>query len=184
MSYANFVGDTPKGDSTRIDTLITERIQRVSEFQSIAIEGDVDFNKSGSLVGLNVLEVEAIATEGGTVAQLNGTGATFIGDISFGGDIKFTDLSASITFGSGDAVRLGSGAGVKSIGLNSITIGKLAGDPVIHDNSIVINSSGVATGSTGVNQLHVRPIRGVAHALGVGVLHYDVGTFEITYSTN
>ena len=28
-----------------------------------------------------------------------------------------------------------------------------------------------------------RPIRGVAHGLGVGVLKYDTTTFEITYST-
>ena len=34
------------------------------------------------------------------------------------------------------------------------------------------------------NSFKVKDIRGVAHGLGIGVLHYNSGTKEITYSTN
>ena len=34
------------------------------------------------------------------------------------------------------------------------------------------------------NSFKVKDIRGVAHGLGVGVLHYNTSTKEITYSTN
>jgi hypothetical protein len=72
---------------------------------------------------------------------------------------------------------------VSGSGTNSIAIGRNAVANSSTGNSITLN--GTATAIT-ANQagLFVAPIRGVAHGLGVGVLKYDTGTYEITYSTD
>lgn len=72
---------------------------------------------------------------------------------------------------------------ISGSGTNSIAIGRNAVANSSTANSITLN--GTATAIT-ANQagLFVAPIRGVAHGLGVGVLKYDTGTYEITYSTD
>jgi hypothetical protein len=47
--------------------------------------------------------------------------------------------------------------------------------------AIKLNASGLQAHSSG---LFCANVRGVAHGLGVGVMHYNTGTNEITYSTN
>jgi hypothetical protein len=47
--------------------------------------------------------------------------------------------------------------------------------------AIKLNASGLQAHSSG---LFCTNIRGVAHGLGAGVMHYNTGTNEITYSTN
>jgi hypothetical protein len=52
------------------------------------------------------------------------------------------------------------------------------------NNSIVLNASGSNLNGSTDNAFFVKPIRGHPHGLGIGVLHYDTTTSEITYSTN
>ena len=52
-----------------------------------------------------------------------------------------------------------------------------------YSNSIVINATGAFLDTTAANSFVVKPIRGIAHGLGVGVMKWDSGTYEITYST-
>jgi len=53
-----------------------------------------------------------------------------------------------------------------------------------HDNSICLNATGVTLNTTAVSGLFVKPIRSGAHGIGVGALHYDASSGEITYSTS
>jgi hypothetical protein len=81
------------------------------------------------------------------------------------------------------AVAIGRQAGEFTQGTNAIAIGYLAGQTSQTQNSIALNASGSALNPT-EQGLFVRPVRGVARGLGVGVLHYDTSTYEITYSTD
>lgn len=81
-------------------------------------------------------------------------------------------------------VHIGSNAGQMNQGKNAIALGKGAGQTNQPANSIVINASGVELSPNGASGLYVNPIRGFAHGLGQGVLHYNSATCEITYSTN
>lgn len=81
-------------------------------------------------------------------------------------------------------VHIGSNAGQMNQGKNAIALGKGAGQTNQPANSIVINASGVELSPNGTSGLYVNPIRGFAHGLGEGVLHYNSATCEITYSTN
>ena len=47
--------------------------------------------------------------------------------------------------------------------------------------AVKLNASGLQAHSSG---LFCANVRGVAHGLGAGVMHYNTGTNEITYSTN
>ena len=51
----------------------------------------------------------------------------------------------------------------------------------VKTNALKLNSSGIEADSGG---LKISNIRGVAHGLGVGVMHFNTSTNEITYSTN
>lgn len=171
MSYANFVGDTPQGDTTRIDTLITERIKRVSVFQNIDIEGDIDLGQTGRVVGTLGVETPQLTTQADTVAQLNGT------DISFSNDVE---LGGKMTFGSGAvAINVGDFAGDAS-GSN-VGIGDISGSV---ENNIVINATGTPLEATETSACYLAPLRGVAQGLGVGVVFYDPATGELAYSTD
>jgi len=47
--------------------------------------------------------------------------------------------------------------------------------------AIKLNASGIEAHSSG---LFCSNVRGVAHGIGAGIMHYNTGTNEITYSTN
>jgi hypothetical protein len=101
-----------------------------------------------------------------------------------GGNLDLSDPSSYITFGASTAVRVGEGAGEAGAGADSVAVGLRAGQTVLDANSIVINATGADLPTTGANQCHVAPIRGVAHGVGVGLLVYDPASGEITYSTS
>jgi hypothetical protein len=81
-----------------------------------------------------------------------------------------------------NGVAIGNKAGKTSQGSNAVAIGNLAGETSQTAGSIAINASGVALDPV-VAGFHVKPVRGVAHGLGAGVMKYDSATGEITYST-
>jgi len=225
MSFANFVGDTPLGDATRIDTLITERIKRVSVFQNIDIEGDVDLGLTGRIVGTLGVETPELSTQASTVALLTGTDIQFQGDVEVngllsadggvnvsGGDLQigagvnilFDTTSVRMGEGAGgssnidavaigiragkenqgvNAVAIGDQAGELSQGNNAVAIGALAGESNQDNNTIVLNATGSALDTNGTDRLFVKPVRGVAQGVGVGIVIYDPATGELAYST-
>jgi len=67
---------------------------------------------------------------------------------------------------------------------NVIVIGSETGQTNQTNNSIIRNDSETALNTLTPTSLFIKPIRGVVHGLGVGVLHYDPASSEITYSTN
>ncbi len=81
------------------------------------------------------------------------------------------------------AVALGRMAGNYNQGEYSIAIGTEAGTNNQAKKSIVINATGSDLPNNIENAFIVKPIRGVAHGLGIGVLKYDITSGEITYST-
>ena len=82
-----------------------------------------------------------------------------------------------------DAVAIGLSAGQTTQGARSIAIGAYAGQTNQPANSIILNAGPTALNPTNAG-FFVNPIRGVAHGIGVGRLHYNTSTYEITYSTN
>ena len=81
-------------------------------------------------------------------------------------------------------MAIGYEAGKTSQGINAVAIGFKAGKTTQHDNSIVINSSGIVLETDGTGRFFVKHIRGFAHGFGMGRMHYDDGSGEITYSTS
>ena len=59
-----------------------------------------------------------------------------------------------------DRVKIGSGAGGTGQGSPTIAIGKDAGTTNQHNNSIILNASGVALNSGGTSRFYVKPVRG------------------------
>jgi hypothetical protein len=96
--------------------------------------------------------------------------------------VAIGNSAGRVTQGS-SAVAIGREAGETSQGANAVAIGYLAGQSSQTGGSIALNASGVALNPNQVG-LFIRPIRGVARGLGVGVLHYDSSTYEVTYSTD
>ena len=82
------------------------------------------------------------------------------------------------------SVAIGSGAGESTQGDWCVAIGAGAQNSGGHDDCITLNGGGTNLPTIGVGRFMVDPIRGVAHGLGVGVMHWDSGTKEVTYSTN
>jgi len=162
-------------------------------FQAVAIGGGAGGNNQGS---------SAVAIGGFAGDRNQGIFAVAIGD-SAGGDNQGSSAVA-VGFEAGqmdqsdNAVAIGASAGVDNQGSSAVAIGQRAGDQNQgssavaigagagsanqDNNSIIINASGNDLNSTGSNGLFIKPVRGVAHGLGVGVLHYDPTTGEITYS--
>jgi|TARA_S200002703_G_scaffold131934_2_gene119611 hypothetical protein len=74
------------------------------------------------------------------------------------------------------------------LGTNTITMTS-GGGAILEVNTTIeavagavkLNASGLQAHSSG---LFCANVRGVAHGLGAGVMHYNTGTNEITYSTN
>tara|TARA_E500000318_G_scaffold48328_1_gene45487 strand:- start:219 stop:536 length:318 start_codon:yes stop_codon:yes gene_type:complete len=92
----------------------------------------------------------------GTVAS-----TTTIGDLT-NSQVTSTSSTLNITSGGGAALEINTKVEVKT-------------------NALKLNSSGIEADSGG---LKISNIRGVAHGLGVGVMHFNTSTNEITYSTN
>ncbi len=83
------------------------------------------------------------------------------------------------------AICIGQAAGRNNAGNFSIHIGFGAGNQGNNYGGCVVIVGGASTlNPNGANRCFMKPIRGVAHGLGVGVMKYDHATSEITYSTN
>ena len=115
------------------------------------------------------------------------------GEIAIGGLAGSTNQGTnSISVGAGAgtllqgdySVAIGTKSGEISQGNSAVAIGDRAGRTNQDDNSIVLNATGLDLNTDGINRFFVKPVRGVAHGLGVGVMKYDPTTGEITYSTN
>lgn len=71
----------------------------------------------------------------------------------------------------------------QTVNAGGLFLGYGAGRNIAHGNQIVLNGSGADFDPNSNNGFFVKPVRGVAHGLGVGVMKYDPTTGEITYST-
>ena len=82
------------------------------------------------------------------------------------------------------AICIGQSAGRNNAGNYSIHIGFGAGNVGgNHSGCVVIVGGATTLNPNGANRCFMKPIRGVAHGLGVGVMKYDPATSELTYST-
>jgi hypothetical protein len=138
----------------------------------------------------------AIGNEAGKTSQ----GGTAVAIGGYAGATSQTGGAVAIGYGAGGAyqgaaaVAIGQSAGNLSQGDYAIAIGRTAGVYSQGARSIIINASGQPLGMgawasnpsevTNPDSLYIRPIRGVAHGIGVGRLHYNTTTFEVTYSTS
>lgn len=95
--------------------------------------------------------------------------------------VAIGNLSGTFSQGA-NAVAIGANSGQNNQGYNSVAVGYLAGQSNQHSNSIALNASGIPL-NPNQSGLFVNPIRGVDHGIGVGILKYDPGSNEITYST-
>jgi len=80
------------------------------------------------------------------------------------------------------AIAIGAEAGGNSQGTNSIAIGFRAGRANQANNSIVLNSTGANLNNTTANSFVVAPVRNTTG--NAGILQYNDGTKEVTYSTS
>src|SRR6056300_1184558 len=80
-----------------------------------------------------------------------------------------------------DRVKIGSGAGGTGQGSPTIAIGKDAGTTNQHNNSIILNASGVALNSGGTSRFYVKPVRG-GNIAGSALAYTSDG--EIVEETN
>lgn len=142
----------------------------------------------GRQAGQNTQSQWSVAVGGATGETNQGVSAVAIGFIA--GNNTQGDSAVAIGTNAGfssqgvSAVAIGDRAGQNTQGSSSVAIGREAGTTNQADNSIVINATGSALENTTANSFVVKPIRGVAHNIGVGQLIYDPTTGEITYSTN
>ncbi len=128
----------------------------------------------GGQAGEEYQKLKAVA-----IGNLAGNSSQLEDSVSIG------NQAGGISQGAG-AVAIGSQAGVGLLsgqGSNAIAIGNLAGKDSQTARSIGINASGAEL-KPNAEGLFIRPIRGVKRNLGAGVLHYDIGSGEVTYSTN
>lgn len=78
-------------------------------------------------------------------------------------------------------IAIGSDTAKASIGTSSIAIGRNAGLTTSHNNSIILNATGVDLSSSGTDRCHIAPIR----SGGTGnVLNYDTGSKEVLSGGN
>ena len=82
-----------------------------------------------------------------------------------------------------NAIAIGQSAGNTNQGAYGIAIGAYAGLSNQHDNSIVLNATGVDLNTTNSNAFYVSPIRSDVGASNGNLLYYDTGTGEIIYDT-
>lgn len=123
----------------------------------IVVEGGMDFNLTGGIEGLTAVEADALYSRNQQLIALSGDEVGVLGTLYCAGD---ADVLGNLTI-SGDC-NLDGGANLSQ--------------------SLTMNA-GSMIDVLPANGLFVEGVRGVAHGLGVGVLHYDTITHEITYST-
>lgn len=80
-----------------------------------------------------------------------------------------------------NGIAIGSKAGYTSQGIACIAIGAQAGYLNQHNNSIVLNASGVELNTTATNTCVIKPIRTTT---GTNILQYNPTTGEVSSSTN
>ena len=124
----------------------------------------------------------SIRTQGASATAI-GQGAGFSAQ---GGSAVAVGLNAGNSGQGANAIAIGTNAGQGTTtgqGTNSIAIGNSAGVASQTAGSICLNASGVALNPNQVG-CFIRPLRGVALGLGVGVVYYDTATYELQYSTD
>ena len=135
---------------------------------------------------------QALQTNGGDSATAIGISA---GQISAGANSFCGGNQAGLTSVGANCVCVGafSGQGVAvgtdtavSLLANSVAIGRQAAYHGSSAKCVVLNGTGAPLPSTviGAESFYVKPVRGVAHGKGAGVMVYEASTGEITYSTN
>ena len=144
---------------------------------SVAIGNQAGNNIQGQrsvAVGFNAAEVtqgqRSVAVGYNAGNNIQGSFAVAVGD-----------RAAEATQGS-YSIAIGNQAGRDTQGEHSIAIGYKAGSSYQSQNSIVLNASGSDFQAT-TQGFYAKPIRGIAHGIGVGIMKYDSSTGEITYST-
>jgi cytoskeletal protein CcmA (bactofilin family) len=175
------------------------------------VANDASFNNNIYIAGdiTNATNITAsVSIQGGTItdgtASLTGGNMTNLGKLNTSGDKVVLGSSTTGTTQSSGAIAIGYSAGPNQ-STNAVAIGTNAGGGSgqasntvaiganaqftggnIPNDCVILNGQGsnfpIAGASTG--GFFMKPIRGVAHGLGVGVIKYDTTTFEITYSTN
>jgi len=179
------------GGSTARDDL--ER--RVSELESGGSGGGG--GGGTTLVGSSLKSTNAGASGLGVIALGRDVQATGSNAVAVGADARANAQNAvalGLHSGKGHGPEFSgetNHAGVNSIsigyesvgmGTNSIALG--TDSEATHISSICINATGAHMDTHNANSLVIAPVRPVPRALGVGVMHYDSGTGEVTYSSD
>jgi len=125
----------------------------------------------------------AIGTNAGSFSQ---GGGVAIGEnaghyVQALGTVAIGEFSGQTNQGAG-SVSVGYQAGGYAQGGNSIAIGQYAGQTSQHSGSIIINSSGTALNSDGINRLYIDNVRN--NNSNTKALCYNTTSKEITYSTS
>jgi hypothetical protein len=138
---------------------------------------------------LGIFAVVALSGAGNRVMTSNLPGRPPTSYNVFDSDFNRVDSAGNwtfnrIQFSNNNGVRMGVSSGASGQGTDAIAIGRLAGQTNQHNNSIIINATGLALNSDGTDRCFFKPMRGDALGLGVGRVVYDPVTFELRYSTN
>ena len=89
-----------------------------------------------------------------------------------------------MAIGSGAGQGAATGGSTTPLLANSIAIGNVAAYYGSTVKCVVLNASGGPTQRITAEGFYVKPVRGVAHGKGAGVMVYEASTGEISYSTN
>ena len=142
----------------------------------------------GSDAGRFSQQSEAVAIGYFAGVESQGQGSVAIGQSAGNSTQGSSSVAIGQNAGSGNqkafSVAIGAGAGQSGMGEYAIAIGNLAGNSSQSQKSICLNASDVALDNTAVEGLFIKPIRGVDHRIGIGIMRYDPTTSEVTYSTS
>ena len=123
----------------------------------------------------------AVGSEAGRTSQ--GALATavgyFAGETSQGASATAVGLGAGRSYQGANAVAVGDGAGAASQGDFAVALGYLAGYATQHDNTSILNATGLALNTAQASSFYVAPVRDSYNA---AFLRYDVTSKEITYT--
>jgi len=190
-----------------ISTLSVGTLQSGS-IAPVEVQSDVDFVPAGQygIGGLGACETGALFSLTQQVATLQGADISFLGDVQVLGGLEVSgsvihsgdlnvigDLSCAGSVSVGTQLLFNEVSGNILLGVSSVSgdivggiaiaSGAGAGAVLDHSGAIVISADPSAPlVSTDVG-LFVKPVRGVAHGVGVGVCVYDPVASEMTYST-
>lgn len=85
--------------------------------------------------------------------------------------------------GNNNSINIGREAGRNQTGTSSINIGHKANETgTAHNNSIVINATGINLPSNANSSFVIKPLRQIDHKIGFGLLYYDQVTGELSSS--